>query len=359
MNLGSYPLRVLDNRAGRVPKPSWCTYLVCNRCNARCGMCDSWKLERGVELTPEQVGTVFGKLGNLDIVRLSGGEPFLRTDLLEVAEAVMGASSPGVLHITTNGSFPERIEALARAFSKPRRLRFMVSFDGLQAEHDRNRGKRVTFDRAVDTVRRLVGLRSRGVDVSINHTVISPDSMKDNEGLRALMASLDVDVHSVLAYADSAMYGQARRGKKAKDLIIVNDYPLIDELDRQESIAFIDAEIGRLNQIRDRFTRIGKRYYLHGLQDRLRGETNGHTPKPKCTALRSHIRLLPDGTVPVCQFNTEAVGNLLHDDFASLWQQKSKEARAWVDACSGCWAECEVMPSAIYTADILRPRWWA
>lgn len=355
----NYPLAVLNNQRGRVPKPSWCTYLVCNRCNARCGMCDSWKLERGIELTPDEVRTAFNKLGHLDIVRLSGGEPFLRTDLLEVAEAVMASSSPAVLHITTNGSFPDRIEAFARAFSKPRRLRFMVSFDGLEAEHDRNRGKRVTFDLAMDTVTRLVSLRSRGLDVSVNHTVISPESMRDNEGLRARMDRWDVDVHAVLAYADSAMYGEVRRGTKAKDLIIIDDYPLIDALDRSDSLAFLDAEIGRLDRIRDPFTRTGKRYYLHGLKDRLSKNTNDQTPKPRCTALRSHIRLLPDGSVPVCQFNTETVGNLLHDDFSSLWRHKAKSARSWVDACRGCWAECEVMPSALYNADILRPRWWA
>ena len=147
-----YPLRVLQNRLGYVPRPSFCTYLVCDRCNARCGMCDSWRLPRGVELTAEQVATVFGKVGALDAVRITGGEPFLRADLLEVAEAISSQSSPGVLHITTNGSFPQRIERFVRAFSRPRRLHFMVSFDGLPAVHDASRGRKVTFERALASV---------------------------------------------------------------------------------------------------------------------------------------------------------------------------------------------------------------
>src|SRR5262249_41897231 len=77
----SYPLRVLQNRVGAVPRPSFCTYLVCNRCNALCQMCDSWKLPKGYELTPEEVAVVFGKIGRLDVVRLTGGEPFLRDDI--------------------------------------------------------------------------------------------------------------------------------------------------------------------------------------------------------------------------------------------------------------------------------------
>ena len=43
-----FPLRVLQNRLGLVPRPSFCTFLVCDRCNARCGMCDSWRMPKGV-----------------------------------------------------------------------------------------------------------------------------------------------------------------------------------------------------------------------------------------------------------------------------------------------------------------------
>jgi hypothetical protein len=32
----------------------------------------------------------------------------------------------------------------------------------------------------------------------------------------------------------------------------------------------------------------------------------------------------------------------------------ARSQREWVDACSGCWAECEVMPNAIYSGDIIK-----
>src|SRR6516165_4784506 len=103
-----FGLSVVTNRLGAVPRPAWCTYLVCYRCNARCKMCDSWRMKPGSELTPEQVGQVFGKVGRLDVVRLTGGEPFLREDFPAVADAVFQASAPAVLHVTSNGSFPDR-----------------------------------------------------------------------------------------------------------------------------------------------------------------------------------------------------------------------------------------------------------
>lgn len=355
MQLMSLALSVVQNRLGAVPRPAWCTYLVCYRCNARCQMCDSWRLKPGDELTPAQVATVFGKIGRLDVVRLTGGEPFLREDMLEIAEAVLKQSRPFVIHVTTNGSFPERVVSFVERFSKPKRLRFMVSFDGQEAEHDRNRGEEVTFAIATETVQRLVALRERyGIEVSANHTVISPQSLEDNEGLRRRMGAWGVDVHSVLAYADSAMYGAKLRGKKAEHLIVPTGYPLHPKLHGANVLDFVEQELERANQFGNTMLRWGKRYYLRGLRARLRGEKNAK-PNPKCVALRSHIRILPDGSVPVCQFNTEKVGNLLHQSFDEVWHgPDAKTSRRWVDRCPGCWAECEVMPNAIYSGDIVR-----
>ncbi len=372
----SLALSVLQNRLGAVPRPSWCTYLVCYRCNARCQMCDSWRVKPGFEMTPEQVDAVFAKVGRLDVVRLTGGEPFLRQDMLEIAEAVLHRSRPFVIHITTNGSFPDRIADFVRRFSRPAMLRFMVSFDGLEAEHDASRGDDVTFATAMDAVRRLVELRDEfGLEVSANHTVISPQSLEDNEGLRARLAEWSVDVHSVLAYADSAMYGAKLRGKKAEHLIVPAGYPLHPKLAGADVLGFVDRELARTRELGSGMLRWGKRYYLRGLRARLvaqasgnghaaapaAGDGNGHAaarrvrPSPPCVALRSHLRILPDGGVPVCQFNTEQVGNLLRQPFDEVWHSvAARQARRWVDACPGCWAECEVMPNAIYSGDILR-----
>ena len=115
-------------------------------------------------------------------------------------------------------------------------------------------------------------------------------------------------------------------------------------------------ELKRVHRMRDPAVRLGKCYYLKGLLARLREEVDPH-PKPPCVALRSHLRLLPDGRVPVCQFNTETVGNLATQSFDEVWGgEATVESRRWVDDCPGCWAECEVMPSAIYSADILFSR---
>jgi MoaA/NifB/PqqE/SkfB family radical SAM enzyme len=340
---------VAQNRLGGVPRPRWCTYLVTYRCNARCGMCDSWRMKPGAELDAGEVARAFRDLGKLDVVRLTGGEPTLREDLIDVARAVLRGSDPLVLHLTTNGSFPERVERFARAVGR-RKLRVMVSLDGLAAEHDRNRGADVSFDRALETVERLVKAR---MHVSVNHTVISPASLADADGLRARFAPLGVDVQVVLAYSESAMYGLKLRGRRAESVLATRRYPLHPDLAGADVRGFVDRERAAAERIADPGTRLAKRYYLDGLRARL--DDAEIPPGPRCVALRSHVRLLPDGSVPVCQFNTERIGRLPAQRFDEIWRSAAAaSSRRWVDACVGCWAECEVLPSAIYTGDLLR-----
>jgi MoaA/NifB/PqqE/SkfB family radical SAM enzyme len=348
-----FALSVLQNRVGAVPRPSWCTYLVLYRCNARCPMCDSWRLRPGRELTPAQVRQVFARIGRLDVVRLTGGEPFLREDFADVATAVDEQSRPAVLHVTSNGSFPDRILGFANTFARPKHLQFLISFDGLEDEHNASRGADVLFTTARETVERLAGLRHKGIRVSVNHTIASVQSLEDHARLVERFAPLGVSVQPVLAYSESAMYSLKRVGKKATDLITPTGYPLHPRLQGADVLGFVRRQLADLRGIRDLPTRIGKRYYLRGLLARLRGDVRPR-PHPPCVALRSHLRLLPDGSVPVCQFNTEKVGNLLEQSFEEIWHgPPAASSRQWVDACPGCWAECEVIPSALYSGDLL------
>lgn len=98
--------------------------------------------------------------------------------------------------------------------------------------------------------------------------------------------------------------------------------------------------------------RLAKRYYYRGIRNRvLHGRA---APNPPCVALHSHLRLYPNGDVPTCQFNSRQLGNLRRQTFAEVWSgARTREQRAWVRACPGCWAECEVLPNAVYSGDLL------
>jgi len=100
---------------------------------------------------------------------------------------------------------------------------------------------------------------------------------------------------------------------------------------------------------------VAKAYYLKGIRNRvLHGRG---TPNPACAALGGHMRIFPNGDVPTCQFNSKMVGNLSVTDFDTCWNSTpALVGRAWVEKCPGCWAECEVLPSALLGGDLLMNR---
>jgi cyclic pyranopterin phosphate synthase len=91
------------------------TYLrlsITDRCNFRCTYCSpaSWGGKKDL-LSPAEfarIVSVFASMG-IQRVRLTGGEPLIRPDILEIAQRV--ASTPGVqrVAITTNASHLERL----------------------------------------------------------------------------------------------------------------------------------------------------------------------------------------------------------------------------------------------------------
>ena len=132
------------------------------RCNCRCRMCDVWRKDPVPEVEP----SFYLRLpASLKLVNLTGGEPFLRADLPEIAEAVT-ERCPGVtLHVSTNGLATDRIvESSLRIRRVNRRVGVRISLDGLGAEHDRVRGVPGAFKKAEGTMQALqqAGLRDLG-----------------------------------------------------------------------------------------------------------------------------------------------------------------------------------------------------
>ena len=89
--------------------PRMLTYTVTFRCNARCIMCDSWKMSGEGDLSLEEIQRLLQQLPTMDVVRLTGGEPFVRTDLPEIVALVQKHIQPLWLHITSNGFLTDRI----------------------------------------------------------------------------------------------------------------------------------------------------------------------------------------------------------------------------------------------------------
>ena len=116
--LGPKMLRYRLARRGLVlpGMPINLTFSVTNVCQSRCKTCSIWELykeqpqKKNDELTLEEIEKIFRSMGHIYVFNISGGEPFLRSDITEIIKAACHHLSPGVVHIPTNAIAQELIE---------------------------------------------------------------------------------------------------------------------------------------------------------------------------------------------------------------------------------------------------------
>lgn len=85
---------------------------VTKRCNLNCSYCGA-KNEASEELTPAQLEKIVRAFARNGItkVRLTGGEPLVRQDIVEIAQRLAGIDGIKKLAVTTNGIFLKRYAA--------------------------------------------------------------------------------------------------------------------------------------------------------------------------------------------------------------------------------------------------------
>lgn len=341
---------LLRNRRGADTLPRFLTYTVTFGCNARCIMCDSWKMPSPNDLTLDELERIFRQLPLMDGVRLTGGEPFVRRDMLQIAELVGGLLKPFVLHVTTNGFLTERVVEFCEQRDRRVPLQLMVSIDGVGEKHNQVRGHSRAWDMVMETIQAVAPLQKRlGLRLMVNQTIVDVEGVAHYRQLREVLRPHGVYNNVVMAYDTSATYNLEKDVNVAPtEAGRFTTFGEFTDADLRTLIAQIEEDLPQLPF----WERLAKRYYLKGLAKRLL-ERRG-SPNPSCVALNSHLRIFPNGDVPTCQFNSRVIGNLREQSFADVWKCETAAAqRKWVRACAGCWAECEVLPSALYTGDLL------
>lgn len=157
----------MATQTGALMQPHNAILAVTLNCNARCQMCDIWKNDMHNEVAPE----VFGRLPtSLRDINISGGEPFLRSDLPEILRVIKEANPKTRLVISTNGFQPAKFKQLLPAILEvDRKVALRVSIDGLGAKHDEVRGIPKGFHKCEQTLQiaREAGISDLGVGFTV------------------------------------------------------------------------------------------------------------------------------------------------------------------------------------------------
>ena len=177
----------LMNRAIGWPRmlPMNITISPSPRCNSRCLTCNIW-MKREDELSVEEWDKTFQSLGHAPFwYTISGGEPFMFRDIVEVARSLYKHNRPGIINIPTNSLMykiiPERVEAIATSCPDSQ-LIINLSLDGVGEQHDRIRGVRGNFEKFEKNYRALRELKLPNLTIGV-HSVISKFNVDTAPGI--------------------------------------------------------------------------------------------------------------------------------------------------------------------------------
>lgn len=274
-----------------------------------------------------------GFLRDVTSIQVTGGEPYLREDLPELIHAIRGHLPRTNIWIPTNGLTPRRIESATREMLQDadgRHLGVSVSMDGIRDTHDAIRGIEGSFDRAVETLRRLRSLREEhaGLRVSVGMTVTN-----ENHGglpeVWSLARTHGVDF-SFRPVNFSDLYYRNRGASPTPSDCAERLLPTLQSMGK----ALIEKK-----GLRRALTNLR---YMQGALDYIREPGGRRLP---CRAASASFFLDPYGNVYPCLFIEDALGNVKDESLSKIWSSKAAgEARAMISrgVCPGCWVECEV-----------------
>jgi len=333
--------KIACSNAGDLRLPYKLIYALTYRCQLRCVMCGIWKRAPSEELSLEEITEFFRFSNAFSWINLTGGEIFLRKDLLQIFEAIhTHCRSLFLLNFPTNGyetdTIVHTVQELTRSFRFPKVL-VTVSLDGPRELHDRIRGVPGAWDRAVETYDRLRRFRSSRFDVYCGMTLQSGNADAFAEMVQAVQERIGAvhfrDFHVNIAHTSKHYYGNAEQGTPAEKLLLPAQLRTIEELRRSGSpgpVQFLE------------------RTYQNLAADFLQ---TGRMPLP-CQALAASCFMDPAGTLYPCSIYDAPIGSIKDHAYklAELWRSGPRRAlrqEIRKGNCPHCWTPCEAYQSIL------------
>jgi MoaA/NifB/PqqE/SkfB family radical SAM enzyme len=339
-------------------------FYVTSQCNARCQTCFFWKdLNTGHGLTIEQIERLALTMPKFRTLLIGGGEPFLRLDLPEIVSIFHKRNRIRDASIPTNGLLPTRIEEETRRILSDNPdlyLSLNVSLDGFAATHDEIRGVPGNFDRARETLQRLIEARgtSTRLSVILNSVICEKNYEEIVSFAEFAWNELNVDGH----------FFEIIRGDP-KDLS-VGGVPAAALADIYQALPEIQARyFRRLRGHQNRVSRmvggildVGRLLWQYRTQ--YRRYTNNQLWTVPCLAGRTIGVVEPDGTLKACELR-ERISSLADSgwDFGSQWygsDTAGEVEQVSIDECD-CTHVCFIQSSrdhSLRATFVESPRLW-
>lgn len=293
------------------------TVIVTYRCNARCNMCSRYKRPSSPD---EEISLeTIKKLPQMYFTNITGGEPFIRTDLKDIVRELYKKSDRIV--ISTNGFFTDRIIDLCTEFPN---VGIRISIEGLEETNNKIRGLQDGFNRGYTTLKKLVEMHHP--DVGFGMTVQDANA-NDLVPLYKLSNELGMEFATASLH-NSFYFVESNNIIKDRPMVAKNFEDLINELLKSNSPK-----------------KWFRAYFNHGLINYIYGQKR----LLPCDMAFDTFFIDPYGDVMPCNGTKEkeVMGNLNEQSWDELWNSEQAErVRKKVRACNrNCWMIGSVSPA--------------
>jgi len=302
-------------------------------------MCGIWQKKSAGEMTAAEVEVFFGRWPQFSWVHLTGGELFMRRDLEDVVTAILDRDRAlYLLNFPTTGWFGDRTVLLVERILRRGigRLMTTISIDGPRELHDAMRGLPGSWERGLETFRRLRAINRPNYQAVVGMTLFDKNASCVSatiEAIREVIPDFERrDLHLNIGHESSHYFANAG---------FVAGSPVNLVADAVEAHR---AETGnRLHPVRfleDRYQALVADYYA------------GHKSPLPCTALASSCFIDAQWELFPCSIWSRSVGNLRAEgfDLRRLWTSAlAKTLRQAVvdEKCPHCWTPCEAYPTIL------------
>lgn len=323
MSILTHIKALVANRDGHLVKPVVLQFPINDICNSRCQMCHIWKKKIEPYVSPKDIRQHLSAplFSEIQTVGMNGGEPTLRKDVGEVAQALFD-TLPKLKAITliTNAynveQVIERVGEVADVVAKAgARLQVMVSLDGYGDVHDVVRGRAGGFNRAcqvLDAIKSRPGIAEVTVACTIiKNNVLHLEHLLDFCKQRDLYVKYRLGVPHKRLYTDSI------------------DEPFHLSLEeRMHAISFLQGLVAHYEE------NVQQRYFYRSLIAQMR---YGARRAAGCDWKSRGATLTSRGEVLYCAVESPAVANLGDDDIESRYFAAEPELDAIkANKCDNC-----------------------
>ena len=248
--------------------------------------------------------------GGFDYLNITGGEPTLRKDLMEICDTLYPKTRK--LEISTNGLHIEALEPIVKKYPD---IKIRISIEGFEFTNDRIRGEKGGYKKKIDAMNRL--MNAGGTDLGFA-TTFQDENIEEVVDLYRYSKKLDVE------FATSAIHNGFQFHK--------NDNFMYDRLKVAKGVENLIFDMLNTWSVKAWF-----RAYLNlGLISKILGHDRLHP----CTQGTDCVFVDPWGDVYACNVRNDLLmGNLREQPWDEIYKgEVARSVREKVAVCpQNCW----------------------